>query len=205
MSSAHAKSNSDQSDRTTDKKKSRKRTRNIEQHKIIQQKRKVQHGLEHTTKPGKIVKAKEFCEQISCNCKRNCANKIDIGRQKALFTTFYTLENWSKKRLFLRSLIKIRPAKENFDPVTIKRRTSFEYFLTNSCGNQEEVCSNFFSNCFRVSKDILQRAMKTIISNEGAIDSRGRNLNKKSRQSDVIFVKKIIKKFPCYHSHYGPS
>lgn len=49
MSFVHGHSNSDQSDQTDSKNKSRKRTRNIEQRKIHKQKFNVQFGLEHTT------------------------------------------------------------------------------------------------------------------------------------------------------------
>lgn len=154
MSSAHKNSNVDQDDHSisnSNKQKSRKRTRNTEQRKIQQQKLKVQSGLEHTTKSGQVVQAKQFCEQVECICNKRCAQKIDIDRQKAIFNAFYTLENWSKKTLFLRSLIKSRPKKENFNPVTAKNRT-YAYFLTNNCGVQEEVCFRFFSTCFQIQK-----------------------------------------------------
>lgn len=205
MSSAHGHSNADQSDQTDSKNKSRKRTRNIEQRKIHKQKLNVQFGLEHTTESGKVVKAKIFCEQTGCNCKSNCAKKIDVDRQKAIFTAYYSLENWSKKRLFLRSIVKKRPANENFSPVTTKRRLTYDYFLTNSRGIQERVCSQFFFKCVQVKHDSLYRAMKTAISNETAIDKRGQISFKKTRERDVIFLKNFIKKFPSYYSHYGSS
>lgn len=202
MSSVQGKSNIDQN---PSKIKGRKRTRNIEQRKKYQQKLKVQRGLEHTTKSGNLVKAKVFCAQTGCNCKRNCAINIDADRQKALHTAFYSLENWSKKTLFLRSLIKSRPAKENLNPVITKQKVFYDYFLTNSRGSQESVCNPFFLKCFQVSKDSLYHMMKTAISNEAAVDSRGQKSTKRTRRSDLIFVKKFIKKFPRYYSHYGPS
>lgn len=63
----------------------RKRTRNPQQHKTFQQKVKVQKGLEHETKSGKKVRAKIFHEQIECNCKKKCAEKINTNRQKDIF------------------------------------------------------------------------------------------------------------------------
>lgn len=202
MSSVHGQSNVDQ---VPSKIKSRKRTRNIERSKIHQQKFKVQRGLEHITKSGKLVEAKVFCEQTSCNCKKNCAKNIDIDRQKELHTAFYSLENWSKKTLFLRSLIKSRPTKENLNPVITKQKVFYDYFLTNSRGNQESVCHAFFLKCFQVPKDRVYRIMRTAISNGAAIDNRGKKLTPKTRKRDLNFLKKFINKFPRYYSHYGTS
>lgn len=207
MSFTHGNSRSDQTDQIScdSKIKSRKRTRNNKQHKIYQEKLKVQRGLEHTTKSGKTVEAKTFHGQTDCSCNVKCSQKIDIDRQKAIFEAFYTLENWSKKRLFLRSLIKNRPSKGNFNPVTTRKRTIYDYWLTDSCGNQMKVCFGFFSKCIQVSKDCIYRAIKTVISNETASDPRGRNSTRKTCQRDITFLKNFIKKFPSYHSHYGRS
>lgn len=208
MYSAYGNSSTNQNDQNDQnlKKKSRKRTRNIEQHKVYQQKCKVQSGLEHTSsKSGNVVKAKVFREQTSCKCKRNCALKINVDRQEAIFKTFYALENWSKKKLFLRSSMKTRTAKEDFNPITTKKRVTYIYSLTNDCGSQTEVCFEFFTKCIQISKDSLYQAMKTILSNEVAHDNRGRVSHRKTRTRDLDFLKKFIEKFPCHYSHYGPS
>lgn len=197
----------DERDPTTcnSRNKSRKRTRNIQEHKIYQKKLKVQSGLEHITKLGNVVPEKVFYEQAECVCKNNCAEKIDVNRQKAIFNSFYSLENWSKKRLFLRSLIKTRPVKESFNPVTTKTRVMYDYFLLNSYGNQEKVCFGFFLKCMQISKESIYRCMKTSISNETAKDNRGRGSTKKTSENDLKFVENFIRKLPSYRSHYGPS
>lgn len=74
----------------SNKNKSRKRTRNHENHKTYQQKLRVQHGLQYETKSGHVIKAKVFQEQTECgNCKKQCCEKIGIVRQKEIFETFY--------------------------------------------------------------------------------------------------------------------
>lgn len=62
-------------------KKSRKRTQNPTKHKIYEQKRKVQAGEEHVKKSGKIIGKKEFRVQITCRCKKKCAERINALRQ----------------------------------------------------------------------------------------------------------------------------
>lgn len=68
---------------------SRKRTRNPEKHKNVQQKNKVQKGLEYETKSGKIVKAKIFCEQTMCDCKNKCTEKINVIRPHPAYIHIY--------------------------------------------------------------------------------------------------------------------
>lgn len=123
MASLHGQSNTDQNTR---KNKSRKRTRNIERHKIYQQKQKVQRGLEHTTKSGNVVKAKEFCVQNSCGCKKKCAKNIDADRQRELHTTFYSLE---KKTLVKENIVftitdQKTPYKRKFEPGNNKTKSA---------------------------------------------------------------------------------
>lgn len=179
--------------------------RNIEQNKSYQAKFEVQNGLEHTTKSGKLIEAKKFCAQTDCSCKLKCTQRIDVNRQNAIFEAYFGLENWSKKRLYLRSMIQNQTSKENFNPITNRNKTMNDYFLTDNSGNKLKVCFGFFSKCLQLSKGIIYRANKTIISNEKATDSRGGSLARKTSQSDLRFLMDFIRKFPSYHSHYGAS
>lgn len=127
-------------------------------------------------------------------------------RQKEIFETFYALENWSKKILFLRSNVKSLPSKEYIKSVKCTtHKTHYKYYLTDENGKHEEVCHTFFSRCFQISKSRLNRAMKSVVSNESASDWRGKFPTRKTSISDLKFVKRFIRKFPCYHSHYGAS
>lgn len=124
------------------KEKTRKRTRNPEKHVAFQQKVKVQKGLEHKSKSGKIIKAKIFREQTQCTggCKKQCTHKINIVRQKEVFETFYNLENFSKKTLYLRSFVKTQPYKEDLKSVKCtSKRASHKYYLTDNKGEHQEV------------------------------------------------------------------
>lgn len=189
------------------RKKSRKRTRNIENHKAYQQKLCVQKGLQHTTKSGHVINAKIFQEQTECgNCKKQCWEKIETIRQKEIFETFYGLENWSKKTLFLRSNVKSLPSKENVKSVKCSaKRTKYKYYLTDKNGKHEEVCHTFFLRCFQISQSKLNNALKSIVTNESATDRRGKFPTRKTKANQLKFVKRFIRKFPRYQSHYGAS
>lgn len=185
-------------------KNSRKRTRNPENHQKNQQKNKVQSGLEHTSRKGNLIKAKSFCEQLEC-CRNKCAQKFSVIRQKCIFDAYYLLDSLPKKRLFFRSVVKICAEKESLNPITLNNRKKYDYFLTNISGVQEKVCFQFFSKCLQVSKAVVYKAIESAISNEPAIELRGRVSNRKTNQRDVNFLMKFIQKFPCYSSHYAAS
>lgn len=188
-------------------KKTRKRTRNPEQHKSAKMKRKVQKGEKHTTKSGKSVEQKIFHAQTTCSCTHKCFDRIDSLRQKEILDTFYELENWSKKTLFLRTLVKTQSVKVNPNPIiNLKEKTvSNKYHLYDSFGNQQQVCLKFLLNCLQISKNKMRHAYKCVISNETAKDNRGNFPTRKTDDDDVTFVKDFISKFPTYESHYKLS
>lgn len=187
-------------------KKSRKRTRKPQTHKIFEQKLKVQKGLEYKTKSGKVVNAKIFKEQTECNCKKKCVEKISPFRQKQIFQIFYELKNWSQKTLYLRSIVKRLPPKDDSRSVKcVTKKASYKYFLINTNGEHEEVCYKFFLNCLQISSSSTYRAIRSMTTNESAVERRGGFPTKKTKESDLSFVKKFIKRFPSFSSHYGAS
>lgn len=95
--------------------------RNPEKHMRFVRKMKVQKGLEHITSSKRIIEAKAFHAQILCRCKRKCVENINVSRQRQIYDTFYSLQNWTQKTLFIRSLVKIMPKKDNLNQVTFTR------------------------------------------------------------------------------------
>lgn len=186
--------------------KTRKRTRNPEKHNEFQRKSKVQKGLEHETRSGKVKNAKTFREQIVCQCKKKCAELIDVARQKLIHNSYYNLKNWSQKTLFLRSIVKIVPSKENLNPVkNVRNRTKYNYYLIDSNFEHQKVCQQFVLKCLRITQSSMQRAIKSSVVNANALDLRGKFPTRKTKDEDMSFVMNFIRKFPCYSSHYGSS
>lgn len=188
-------------------KKSRKRTRNPNEHKIYEKKQKVQKGEQHTTNAGKVIEKKSFRPQKNCRCKRNCAENINSNRQEEIFSAYYKFENWTRKTLFLRSLTKKISVKENLKPIiNLKNRNfSHKYYLSDQTGVQHQVCSTFLLNCVQITQSRLFNATKTITSNENAKDNRGNRLAKTTNENVISFAKDFICSFPTYESHYKIS
>lgn len=185
----------------------RKRIRNPSEHKANVKKRKVQTGQEYVSRSGKIKKQKNFAAQNNCRCKRNCAEHIDALRQHEIFNSFYNLPNWTQKTLFLRSLVKICSVKENLNPVINLKSKNFhnKYYLSDRFGIQHQVCLNFILNCLCITQTKMFHATKSFLSNETAKDLRGNISTRKTKDSDIDFIKDFISEFPTYESHYKVS
>lgn len=186
---------------------SRKRTRNPEKHKAILQKQKVQRGDEHTTISGTTIEKKIFRAQNSCRCAKNCSQNIDCLRQEEVFNTFYRLENWTQKTLFLRTLVKSTNVCESLNPVINQRERNFtnKYYIVDRLGIQHQVCLTFLLNCLQIKQTRMYAAIRSVTSNETAGENRGRFPTRKTKESDITFVKDFIEKLPTYESHYKIS
>lgn len=188
-------------------KKSRKRTRNPKKHKAYVKKQKVQKGDEHTTNAGNVMEKKIFQSQSTCPCKRKCPQNINCNRQKEIFDSYYKLQNWTEKTLYLRSLTKTTSAKENLNPIiSLKQKKIFNnYYLSDESGVQHQVCLAFLLNCVQINRSRLFNAVKTKTSNENAKDNRGNRITKKTNEDDIAFAMNFISSFPTYESHYKIS
>lgn len=184
----------------------RKRTRNPHTHKEYKRKLSVQSGITHITRSGNVITKKKFKAQRECICDKICHQKINVSRQKEIFKAYYSFENWSKKRLFLRGLVKSRIRKKKLNPITIKRKSfTHEYHLIDEKGITHPICQKFFLQCLKISKTSLYRALRSNVSNENAVDARGNFPNRKTDTTDLGFLCNLIQRFPRYKSHYTSS
>lgn len=184
----------------------RKRIRNLMNHKDYVKKKKVQSGKSYTTKCGRNVEEKIFIAQEKCNCKNRCAVNINAMRQRETFIAFYELENWSKKTIFLRSMVKRHDLDRNLNPIiNLKKKNNAvnEYYMTDEAGIQHRVCRQFILKCLLISKCRLSRALNSIVTNESAKEKRGSFPTRKTNMTDIDFLKTFINKFPAYESHYN--
>lgn len=186
--------------------KPRKRVRHKENDKSFQYKRAVQKLEERRTASGKVIAKIKFKPQHEC-CKRNCYSAIPVERQNQIFTNFYSLDNWSKKILMLRSLIKKNFIKKNLNPViSLKNRKSIvEYVLIDENGVERKVCLNFFQNCLQISNKRMSTVLNSVIPNPNALETRGSFRPKMSNIEDQEFLTDFIKKIPTYQSHYSTN
>lgn len=131
----------------TDKHRSRKRKRNINEWKQNVRKRRRQAGLDYHDSKGKPVEMKTVKGQ--CECRLKCKLKINIEDQKSIHTSFWRLEDQEKAHFYSkfvertkkdRSRPRVFPqpqAKDSYKQYTLKY-----YFELN--GSRVQVCKTFF-------------------------------------------------------------
>ncbi|XP_031634305.1 uncharacterized protein LOC116347732 [Contarinia nasturtii] len=168
---------------------------------IVDTHEQTEENLIQTTTQGKN-KDVEFIAQNSCHCKHNCAQKIDVVRQKEYFDDFYGLQKWSQRTLFLRSLGEKQPVKENIGSIMKSKKTFIsKYHLVDGAGAKQRVCSLFIEKLLKVSRGRLFRALKSLELNPEAVERRGSFPKKKTGDDAINLVKQFIAKFPTFESH----
>lgn len=117
------------------------------------------------------------------------------------------MKNWTKKTLYLRSLVERSPAKENLNPVRNVKERNFDskVFLLDSDKKKQQVCLEFLTKVIQSSRSRVFRAIKSKEKNANATDRRGKFPTRKSNRRDVEFVKSFIAKFATYEASYIPN
>lgn len=109
-------------------------------------------------------KKKIFNAQVICSCNRKCAEIIDVVVQKDIFDHYHSLKIWSEKTLFLRTIVKRVPVKENLNPrMILKKREYFSsYWLNDENGQSQRVCSVFVERLLQIQRAKVFRAVVQI-------------------------------------------
>lgn len=139
-------------------------------------------------KPRKKNKENTFKAQVICKCNRKCADVVDVLTQKDIFEKYHGMTKWSEKTEFLRSVAKREPAKENISArVNLKKKNYFtSYYLDDSNGEPQRVCSDFLIKLLDINRTKLFRAISTITTNPNAIDHRGETAKKKNLTQSIL-------------------
>lgn len=145
-----------------------------------------------------------FCAQINCKCKKDCAKKIDVVKQQDAFEKFSKMKKWSQQTRFLRSLISSKPVAEKLNPIIDKKKREnvHIYHLFNESGSLTSVCLSFFTKVLQISRSKVFRSIKSLKTNPKAIERRG-SANRKSSATDMKYVREFIGKFVAYPSRYN--
>lgn len=118
--------------------------------------------MESVKERKKSKTTKRFHAQISCPCKKNCANLIDIVSQGEFFRSYQNLKTWSQKTLFLRSIVVRESSKENLNPrQAIKKKSHFSsFYLVDTNGKKQKVCASFVAKMLQVNRTKIFRAVQ---------------------------------------------
>lgn len=187
--------------------KSRKRTRNPDQHKQNIAKNARNSGQRYVTKKGKIIEEKTF-QDVPCSCKMKCNDKITQIQRKALFDAFWKMGNFKRQNTFICGLVQksaVKQRRPRKEEGSRERKSSNKYFVKPENNLSVMVCKKYFLNTFILTEGRVARALKkTSDGRSPGDDLRGVNgcPSRKVSQEDKNYVMQHIQSFPSYESHY---
>jgi hypothetical protein len=163
-------------------------------------------GEQYSNIKGKTVEKKVF-ENIPCNCRMKCYEKINEGIRKELFKSFYRTASFSTQNAFLLGLChQSKPSTHRPRKGVWQRKQSVKYFLKfneNDETTTMQVCKQFFLTTFKISNGRLQRLLEKGVLGIPGSDKRGRHTPaNKTSDFAVEQVCKHISSFPTVQSHY---
>lgn len=161
------------------------------------------------TRKGKVVSAKKFEGITLCMCQPYCSDKIDLERQKNIFTAYWQMDHKGKTCFLRESVRRVNvKQKKDYELQPIKRKNkrefSYQYTLKNIEGVSVHVCTDFFVKCLQENRNRIYRAVASATSNPDGVDQRGKSEHKhKIPETSKNVVRQFIKRLPMYESHYG--
>ncbi|KAG5864778.1 hypothetical protein JTB14_016705 [Gonioctena quinquepunctata] len=171
-------------------------------------KRENEKGKEYLTLKGKKNLGKKVKE--ACSCRQKCFEKFLEIERLEMFRDFYNLSLEAQNQ-FIANLIDEQNKKierKKTDGKESRRKYSRKYHLLKNA-SRINVCQIMFLNTFDLTlKKVRVITEKKILSESGicAEDRRGKHSNHpKVPNKDREEIRRHIKMFPSYESHYSRS
>ncbi|CAK1592965.1 unnamed protein product [Parnassius mnemosyne] len=195
----------------SNRKRSRKRQRNMSEWKQVISKRFKNSGLEYITKKGKVVAAKSILPPCTNKCRLSCSTKVSSEKRNIIFKSYWELGTHQRQRDFLASCVKkIHPATRRVT-VTVnstckepKKPNSSFYFIVD--GKEVRVCRTFLLNTLVIGEKTLRNVIDSVSIHALSVsftDKRG-NHGKHCKLTDeeIQSVHDHINSIPRTESHY---
>lgn len=182
---------------------SRKRVKHLDQWEKNHRKSKVNYGLQHTSKRGKIIAEKKV--QTGCDkCKYKCSDNLSEAARKDLNKKFWTIGDRNLQRSYVRESI-IFKNKDLVDEPSTRNRRKYSFIVN---GQKVFVCKT----TFMATLDISDRWFRTIIhklKRKSYISPDGRGKSMEHRKTipaeTTQSVKDHILSMPRVEGHYVRS
>lgn len=168
------------------------------------QSKKIKKDSESKSKNVLTEAKKVFLAQIFCQCKKNCAKRFDVLKQRELYDAYAECTNYTIQTRLLRSLVSKESIKENLNSIIPfrKKRNNYKYFLEVENNKKVQVCLHFLSKLLGIKREKIFRAISTSEKNPNADERRGKTLKKKTDEKDISHLVDFIKKFPTFETSY---
>uniref|UniRef100_A0A8D9EDC2 Uncharacterized protein n=1 Tax=Cacopsylla melanoneura TaxID=428564 RepID=A0A8D9EDC2_9HEMI len=123
----------------------------------------------------KMRKARSVQPPCAESCKFRCFEKITKERRQAIFREFWDLGNLEDQRFFI--AINLDQVIPTYRYSKSKRAFNHAYHLTNTVGEKERVCREFFRNTLDISTKMIHNVKRRMANPEFTFeDFRGKYL-----------------------------
>lgn len=165
----------------SNKRRPKKRQRNMNEWKQVTLKQLKNSGLEYITKRGKVVPAKSILPHCTNKCPLSCSTKVSSEKRNIIFKSYWELRT-HKKRDFLASCVKqIQPTTRRVTVTvnkTCKEPRKFNsnfYFIIHE--KDVRVCRNFFWIHWLLVKKTLRNVIDSISIDALSVSSTDKREN----------------------------
>ncbi|CAH1634669.1 unnamed protein product [Spodoptera littoralis] len=165
-------------------------------------KKKKYNNLSYVNTKKQVVESKVFID-YSCNCPKQCQEKVSSEQKLEEFNKFYSFGSYVAQNMYLIACIKEKPKKRAYVTTArhnLKRNNKTytrEYYLKNIL-----VCKQMFLNTLQTSSKRINTALCKM-RNNCLKDMRGLQAGQNAASTDSeLFLENIIRKLPTYISHY---
>jgi len=190
------------------RKKSRKRVRNVNTWLRVKRKLARQSGEQYLSANGNLVKAKKPCtDRCLCTCKLRCSEKFSVDERQQLYDIFYSMDG-NAKNAYIFQCVKASSPKVRFCAATKHRAVTFTYFVTVGA-EVRRVCKKAYTELHQVTSSKLAHIGKQVSLGFSAPrpDGRGKQKNRPHRctNEEMARVAEHINMFPAEESHYSSN
>ncbi|CAG4972917.1 unnamed protein product [Colias eurytheme] len=187
---------------TPQKKNTRKRKRNLNEHQDVKNKKLKNSGEAYKGCRSKKMYDKKVLK-ASCKCTKKCGEKVTHEQREYIMQQYYKIGDHERQWQYIVNHTLVEDVKR----ITVERKRtrthSIKYFFTID-SNKIQVCKTFFINTLSISHQTVYTALEKSKPEENFMDKRGRHENR-PRKMPILTEESIIKHielFPTVESHY---
>lgn len=150
-------------------------------------------------KQRRVVPAKEIKPPCGENCRLQCSTKIEDGKRREIFQTFWGLGNTERQRNFISSCMTAIKRKYLDEP-QFRKRVKNNAFHFKIDDKEVRVCKTFFKNTLAITDRPIRTVLTKKINFE---EKRGKHGNHSSVAPGVKeSIRNHIEKIPTVESHF---
>ncbi|XP_063216836.1 uncharacterized protein LOC134527814 [Bacillus rossius redtenbacheri] len=165
-------------------------------------------GKKYVSCKGTVMEAKILKPPCKETCRLKCTQRFDENNRIRIHKEFWAEDrSWDSKRQYISSCVTAKPIRRS-RPRDFSReneRTKSNTYSLTIDNKKLVVCKVFFLNTLCISENFVRTAQaKTSEVGMVVADQRGRHVAVNKTPEEIVNdIKRHIRQYPAYQSHYG--